>query len=149
MRVARAPWSVARNLVPFLADHGPRSTDRRALLLLSLVVLATSLPFVGRAYFVDDYYFVTMAKGILSNPWRPYDFKSDDAGIANVGWERGQRPRMVNPPLFHYGLAGVMALFGDAPWKLRTASLLFSFMALFSMYFLGKRLVPDPLVAAV
>ncbi len=130
-------------------DVGRRTSDVRCLLLLTLVVLATSLPFVHRAYFVDDYYFVTMAKGILQNPWRPYDFKSDDAGIGNVGWERGQRPRMVNPPLFHYFLAGVIKTWGDAPWKLRTASLVFSFVALFSMYFLGKRFVPDPLGAAV
>src|SRR5207302_8246577 len=98
-------------------DLGGRTSDVRAVLLLSLIILATSLPFVHRAYFVDDYYFVTMAKGILANPGRPYDFKSDDAGIGNVGWKRGQRPRMVNPPLFHYCLAGVMLLFGDAIWK--------------------------------
>jgi len=120
------------------------SKDMKAVCLLTLVVLATGLPFVRRAYFVDDYYFVTMAKGLLAHPWRPYDFKSDDAGIGNVAWERGQRPRMVNPPVFHYFLAGVIRLFGDAPWKLRTASLVFSWIALVSMYFLGKRWVPDP-----
>src|SRR5579863_8613523 len=81
--------------------------DIKALFLLTAVMLATSLPFVHRAYFVDDYYFVTMAKGILQNPLRPYDFKSDDAGIGNDAWERGQSARMVNPPLFHYFLAGV------------------------------------------
>ena len=123
--------------------------DIRALSILTLVVIATSLPFVRRAYFVDDYYFVTMAKGILAHPLRPYDFKSDDAGIGNVGWERGQRPRMVNPPLFHYYLAGVMVLFGDAPSILRTSTLVFSLAALFSMYFLGKRFVPDPLTPAL
>ncbi len=123
--------------------------DAKALLLLAAVVLTTTLPFVRRAYFVDDYYFVTMAKGILQRPWRPYDFKSDDAGIGNVGWKRTERPRMVNPPLFHYYLAGVIALVGDTTWKLRVASLPFSFVALFSMYFLGKRLVPDPLTPAL
>jgi len=123
--------------------------DLKAVFVLALVVLATTLPFVRRAYFVDDYYFVTMAKGILRNPWRPYDFKSDDAGIGNVAWERGQRPRMVNPPLFHYYLAGVIALVGDAPWKLRTSTLVFSLWALISMYFLGKRFVPNPLTPAL
>lgn len=118
--------------------------DRKAVGWLGLVVLLTSLPFVQRAYFVDDYYFVTMAKGLLEHPWRPYDFKSDDAGIGNVAWERGQRPRMVNPPLFHYYLAAVMATVGDEPWKMRTASLLFSLMAVWSMYFLGKRFVDNP-----
>jgi 4-amino-4-deoxy-L-arabinose transferase-like glycosyltransferase len=51
---------------------------------------------------------------------------------------------MLNPPVFHYFLAGVIRLFGDAPWKMRTASLLFSWIALVSMYFLGKRWAPDP-----
>src|SRR5689334_4914518 len=95
----------------------------KALAIITLMILATSLPFIHRAYFVDDYYFVTMAKGIIESPWRPYDFKSDDAGIGNRGWDRGQPPRMVNPPLFHYFLAAVITLFGDATWKLRLAAL--------------------------
>ena len=125
------------------------SKDAKAIGLLALIALATELPFVHRAYFVDDYYFVTMAKGILQHPWRPYDFKSDDAGLGNVAWERGQRPRMVNPPVFHYYLAGVIRLFGDAPWKLRTSTLPFSLVAVIAMYFLGKRWVPDPLTPAL
>src|SRR3954470_11679083 len=110
--------------------RAPRPRTGRALLLLGGLVLATSLPFVNRAYFVDDFYFVTMAKGILQHPARPYDFVSDDAGIANVAWERGQQPRMVNPPLFHYFLAAVIKLVGDDVWKLRTASLVFPWLSL-------------------
>lgn len=125
-----------------------RTANGRAVLILTFLVLATSLPFVNRAYFVDDYYFVTMAKGILQHPLRPYDFVSDDAGRATVAWERGQRPRMVNPPLFHYFLAGVMRVWGDAVWKLRTASLVFPLISVWCMYFLGKRFIRDPLAAA-
>ena len=101
-----------------------------------------------RAYFVDDFYFVTMAKGILKHPARPYDFVSDDAGIGNVAWERGQAPRMVNPPLFHYFLAGVIKMWGDAVWKLRTASLIFPLISLYAAYFLGKRFVKNSFAAA-
>src|ERR1043165_5956950 len=126
-----------------MMDRGPRTADGRAIALLVLVSLATSLPFVRRAYFVDDFYFVTMAKGILEHPARPYDFLSDDAGIANVAWERGKQPRMVNPPLFHYFLAAVIAVWGDATWKLRSASLLFPLISLYAAYFLGKRFVRD------
>ncbi|OGR90029.1 MAG: hypothetical protein A2992_00560 [Elusimicrobia bacterium RIFCSPLOWO2_01_FULL_59_12] len=120
----------------------------RALGLLTLLMGVLVLPFVTRAYFVDDYYFVTMAKGILEHPARPYDFRSDDAGIANIAWERGKQPRMVNPPLFHYFLAAVMKIGGGETWKLRTASLIFPLISLYAMYFLGKRFVRDPLAAA-
>ncbi len=124
------------------------SDDRKAIGLLTLLVLLTMLPFLKRAYFVDDFYFVTIARGLLQHPLRPYDFRADDAGIQTIGWERGQRPRMVNPLLFHYYLAGAMKLFGDASWKLRASTIVFSLMAVWSMYFLGKRFVPHPLAAA-
>jgi hypothetical protein len=122
--------------------------DSKALFLLTFLLLVLSLPFVQRAYFVDDYYFVTMARGILEQPLRPYDFVSDDAGRANAAWVRGQQPRMVNPPLFHYFLAAVIAVWGDASWKLRTASLVFPLISLFAVYFLGKRFVRRPFAAA-
>jgi len=45
----------------------PRA-DLKALGLLTLLMLVIALPFVRRAYFVDDYYFVTMARGSCSIP---------------------------------------------------------------------------------
>jgi hypothetical protein len=122
--------------------------DKKAVGLLALLVLLTTVPFLKRAYFVDDFYFVTIARGILQHPLRPYDFRSDDAGIQTIGWERGQLPRMVNPLLFHYYLAAVIKLFGDASWKLRASTLLFSLVSVWSAYFLGKRFVSHPLAAA-
>lgn len=124
-------------------------SDWRALIVLASVALATGLPFVHRAYFIDDFYFVTMAKGITQHPSRPYDFRSDDAGRNTLAWERGQLPRMVNPPLLHYYLAGVIKLLGEESWKLRSAYLLFSVLSLFLMYFLGKRFVAHALFAAL
>lgn len=142
------------------ADAARRPSDLAALAILAFTVLVTTLPFINRAYFVDDYYFVKMAQGILEHPSRPYDFRSDDAGFDNLGWERGHFPRMVNPPLFHYYLAGVMKLsqvclpgegWGAAGMTtlLRGSMIPFSILALFSMYFLGKRFTARPLSAAL
>jgi hypothetical protein len=61
--------------------------------------LLLGAPFVGRAFFVDDNYQMLMARGTMEHPLRPYDFKADDNGLANSGWDPGQPPRMVNPPL--------------------------------------------------
>ena len=125
------------------------SEDRWSLAWLALVVLATAVPFLHRPYFIDDYYHVTMAQGIMAHPLRPYDFIADDAGHGNVGWERGQAPRMVNPPGFHFFLAGVMALGGDTVERMRLASLIFSFLSVGCMYFLGKRFTKRPFAAAL
>jgi hypothetical protein len=78
-----------------------------------LFALALALPFLGRAYFVDDHYHLLMARGILDNPGRPYDFRADDDGVDNPGWERGKPPRMVNPPVHHYLMAALLKLSGD------------------------------------
>ena len=121
----------------------------RAVLLLVFVSLATALPFVHRAYFVDDHYFVTIAKGLVEHPARPYDFRADDEAHATLGWERGQPPRMVNPLLFHYYLAAVIHCWGDAVWKLRFSALIFSVMAVIAVYFLGFRFVARPLYPAL
>jgi 4-amino-4-deoxy-L-arabinose transferase-like glycosyltransferase len=86
---------------------------RRPLLAAFLGALALAVPFIGRAYFVDDHYHLLMARGLLDHPARPYDFLADDDGAQNLGWERGNFPRMVNPPLHHYLMAALLKLSGD------------------------------------
>jgi hypothetical protein len=114
-----------------------------------LLPLALGAPFVGRAYFVDDHYHVLMARGLLDHPARPYDFVADDAGPAHRGWERGQPPRMVNPPLHHYALAIFWKITGGRLWAVRLLSLLFSGGAALLIYLLARRFVVPPVPAAV
>jgi hypothetical protein len=115
---------------------------------LALLVLCTTVPFLQRAYFVDDYYHVTMAKGLLAHPLRPYDFYSDDAGHHVIAWERGAAPRMVNPPLFHYYLAAILKVFGGRLRVLRASTLPLSIISVWCVYFLGKRFTARPGLAA-
>ena len=126
-----------------------RAAHARAILLLVAVTLLTALPFVRRAYFVDDHYFLTIARHLAVHPDRPYDFRADDELPQTVGWESGHPPRMVNPLLFHYYLAAVIRIFGGATWVLRSSALLFSVVAVLAMYFIGFRLTPRPLYAAL
>lgn len=114
-----------------------------------LLPLALGAPFVGRAYFVDDHYHVLMARGLLEHPARPYDFVADDAGPAHRGWERGQPPRMVNPPLHHYALAFFWKVTDGRLWAVRLLSLLFSGGAALMIYLLARRFVVPPVPAAV
>src|SRR2546421_10158933 len=98
-------------------------TDFRAVALLSFLVVATAFPFLNRPYFVDDYFHVSLAKGILSHPWKPYDAEGSDAAKRQKAWEIGQQPDMLNPPLFHFFLAAVIRWIGGGFLVLRTAAL--------------------------
>jgi len=118
-------------------------------ILVFLAPLLLGAPFVGRAFFVDDHYHVLMAQGLIDHPLRPYDFVADDAGPGHRGWERGQPPRMVNPPLHHYALALFLEITGGRLWAVRLLSLLFSSGAALMIYFLARRFVVPPGPAAV
>jgi len=125
------------------------STRLKLLILAWLAPVALGLPFIGRAYFVDDHYHMLMAQGILENPSRPYDFRADDAGPDNAGWDRGQPPRMVNPPLHHYWLAFLWKASGGRLWAVRLGGLfLAGFTAVF-IFRLAQRFILPPLPAAL
>ena len=89
-----------------------------------------------------------MARGLIDHPLRPYDFTADDAGPGHRGWERGQPPRMVNPPLHHYALALFLKVTGGRLWAVRLLSLLFSAGAAVLIYLLARRFVVPPGPAA-
>lgn len=114
-----------------------------------LLPVALGVPFVGRAYFVDDHYHMLMARGLLDHPLRPYDFKADDDGVDNLGWERGRPPRMVNPPVHHYLLASFWKLSGGRLALVRFLSLFVSGGTALFLFFLAKRFAVPPRPAAV
>jgi hypothetical protein len=123
-----------------------------------LLALALALPFLGRAYFVDDHYHLQMAEGLLRHPARPYDFLADDDGVANAGWERGKPPRMVNPPLHHYLMSVLLKVSGDpflgpSPenpaagrriWVVRLGMAAFSALSVLFIGLLARRFLVPP-----
>lgn len=125
--------------------EGLRRRERTVLLFLFTIA---ALPFVNRAYFIDDFYFTRIAQHLTRHPDQPYDFRTDDTDHDMPGWERGQPPRMVNPLFFHYYLAAVMRLAGDAAWVLRLSLIPFAWLAILSVYGLSRRFTGEPLYAA-
>jgi hypothetical protein len=112
---------------------------------------------------VDDHYQLLMARGLLDHPARPYDFRADDGGPGNAGWEKGGFPRMVNPPLHHYMAALLLRLSGDASlgpsaenpagggrlWLVRLGMAAFSALAAPLLVLLSRRCLVPPGPAAV
>ncbi len=75
--------------------------------LLTAVTLACLLPFLGKAFHMDDPLFIWAARHIESHPFDFYGF--------DVEWGLQQTPmsaEMLNPPLASYFMAGVGAVFG-------------------------------------
>src|SRR5580698_6153199 len=85
--------------------HEPRAT--LAAWLLTAVTLACLLPFLGKAFHMDDPLFIWTARHIQSHPGDFYGF--------NVDWgfqQNSMTIAMLNPPLACYYLAMVGTVFG-------------------------------------
>lgn len=116
----------------------------RQRLILFLVPLFLSLPFINRAYFVDDNYFVEIATWLKDNPQLPYHFRTDDAGLQTRGWEENGFVRMVNPLLHHYYLALLLKAGGAKEWFVRLGCVFLSCFAALFIFGLARRLCDHP-----
>lgn len=116
-------------------------TGRWLVLWLTLLLL---IPFLGKAFHIDDPLFLWSADQIRRDPLRPYSFPVNWYGpshsMANV---------MQNPPLHAYFLAAVGALIGSSEWAVHLAMLLPTVLCLLAVYDLAARLGADPVMAAV
>jgi hypothetical protein len=75
---------------------------------LSLIVLVATVPFLGKAFHVDDPLYLAVARQILEKPWDPFG--------AEILWEKSDESLFdadFNPPLWSYLMAGVLKLSGE------------------------------------
>jgi 4-amino-4-deoxy-L-arabinose transferase-like glycosyltransferase len=122
----------------------PEPRPALAASLLTLVTLACLLPFLGKAFHMDDPLFIWTAKHIQSHPLDFYGF--------NVNWSFRERPMVEqtqNPPLAAYCLALVATVLG---WSERALHFGFLFPAIalvLGTWRLAIRLCAHPFVAAL
>src|SRR5436189_6454534 len=105
-------------LMPAAAPPPPRVAARPGL-WLALACAACLLPFVDKAYHIDDTLFVFAARHIRTNPIDFYGFKVNWYGAAQPVYDF-----MQNPPLASYYIALVSALAGEDEPALHLAFLL-------------------------
>lgn len=117
--------------------------------MVFLVPLILALPFINRAYFVDDHYFVEMAEWLKVHPGLPYHFRADDAGLQNRGWEENGMVRMVNPPVHQYFLAFLLKLGGEKEWFLRLGCVMLSCFSGLFIFGLARRWTKYPLLSTL
>ena len=117
--------------------------DRRSKVLLGGLTLAALLPFLNKAYDIDDPLFLWMGQQIMRHPFDPY------GGI--VHWSSLAQPMWVamqNPPLCSYYIAAIGSFAGFGEVAMHGAFLLPAIAAVIGTFALAKRLCRSPLTAA-
>ena len=75
---------------------------------LCFIVAAATVPFLGKAFHIDDPLYLAVARQILAKPWDPFG--------AEILWEKSPEYLFdadFNPPLWNYLMAGVLAITGE------------------------------------
>jgi 4-amino-4-deoxy-L-arabinose transferase-like glycosyltransferase len=113
-------------------------------LWLGLGTLVLLLPFVGKAFHIDDPLFLWVARQIQAHPLDFYGFP--------VNWYGNWEPMAgvtKNPPLFAYYLALVTALFGWSEPAVHLASYLAPLGVVVGTYYLAEELGIEPVPAVL
>jgi hypothetical protein len=115
-----------------------------SLVIITLFTLACLLPFVGKAFHIDDPLFVWTARQIQSHPLNFYGF--------NVNWNGWVEPMAAvtkNPPLAAYYMAAAGALSGWTEIALHAWFLLPALALAVGTWSLARNFCSHPLVAAL
>lgn len=118
--------------------------DAAVMTLVALLVLILLLPFVGKAFNMDDPVYVWMAQHIQENPRDPYGF--------SVNWYGTDMPMSEvnkNPPLVSYYIALAASVLGWSEAALHLALLLPALAVALGMYLVAHRFCRHPLLATV
>jgi 4-amino-4-deoxy-L-arabinose transferase-like glycosyltransferase len=116
---------------------------RRDMILLALGVLALCVPFLGKAYHMDDTLVVWAAQQIAENPSDFYGF--------DVNWYGYFAPMLrtyFNPPGVAYYAAFFGAFLGWSEWVMHASMALVAVALVLGVYWLARRLGGEPLLAA-
>jgi len=108
--------------------------NKKTILTILLVVLFTSVPFLNKAYHIDDTMVLHETKVILENPLDPFHGNIDWFGYVDSLWEV-----TTNPPFLSYYLAPFAALSDYSEVVLHAAMIPFLLMLAWSMVWLTQR----------
>lgn len=116
------------------------------LCILAIVASAT-LPWLNKAFHIDDVLYLRVAEQIRKDPLLPYGDK--DRALVLWDSEDGNPGSLFhtdyNPPLWKYVLAGAIEAFGKEEWKLHLVASGCVFLAAWPLYLIGRRWTTRPI----
>lgn len=122
-----------------------RPTARiQALIPVGIAVLFL-IPFLRKAFSMDDPLYIWMAEQILKHPLNPYGFSANWEFLTAAPFYE----QMWSPPLNSYFIATIMRLIGLSELRLHLAYLLPAVAVSYGTYVIAKRFCSRPVDAAL
>ena len=121
-----------------------KNSETRDAFLAIAAVIAALVPFLNKAFHIDDPLFLWMAQQVSQHPADPYGF--------SVNWYLSAKPMfsiMQNPPLNAYYIALAAKFLGWSELAMHGAFLVPAVAAVLGTFFLAQRLSGSPLLGAL
>ncbi len=110
------------------------TNKKKTFLVILFVVLLTSVPFLNKAYHIDDTVVLHVTQVILEHPLDPFYGDIDWFGYVGPLWET-----TTNPPFLSYYLAPFASIFDFSEIALHSAMILFLLLMAWGMVRLSER----------
>src|SRR5437763_8936008 len=121
-----------------------KNSETRDAFLAIAAVIAALVPFLNKAFHIDDPLFLWMAQQLSQHPADPYGF--------SVNWYLSAKPIfsiMQNPPLNAYYMALAVKFLGWSELAMHGAYLVPAVAAVLGTFFLAQRLSGSPLLGTL
>lgn len=112
--------------------------------MLIVITIVALVPFLNKAFYVDDPLFIWMAQQIATHPFDPYGF--------TVNWSSFSQPMSVvmqNPPLCSYYIAAITGVLGWSEPALHLSFMFWAVASVFGTFALARRFCREPVLAAL
>jgi 4-amino-4-deoxy-L-arabinose transferase-like glycosyltransferase len=119
-------------------------SSRRDLMIVAGFICLTFIPFMGKAYHIDEPWFLEVARHILSDPRHPFDFT-----VSWYGRPATYAQLNSNPPLFYLISSLALKLTGGGEWAMRLVLLPMDIATGLALYLLAARFLQRPLLATL
>jgi dolichyl-phosphate-mannose-protein mannosyltransferase len=127
-----------------IEQHFTKLSPRYAAILLTALFFLMLVPYVNKAFHIDDPLFIWAAKHIRAEPLDFYNFNVNWNGTVMPMWTRSQ-----NPPLTSYYLALASFILGWSEAGLHFALLIPALGVVAGTYFLAREFCSKPALATI
>ncbi len=121
-----------------------KSALSNRVIILVFVTILCLVPFVGKAFHIDDPLFIWAGKQIQTNPFDFYGFT-----VNWYGWEMPMSQVTKNPPVACYYISLVGSLFGWDELGLHIAFMIPAVATVLGTYYLARQLCSQPALATL
>lgn len=127
-----------------MADVARDEGSSRSALIAALVPILCLLPFAGKAFHIDDTFYLWVAEQILNSPGDFYGFDISWGLVEGPAYEMNK-----NPPGSSYYLALFGILFGWGEIPIHLSTILLSSLLSLGIFFIARRFTSHPLLATM